>query len=210
MSDLFIHHPGSTALHRCPAGTKLLGLILAAVVVVAVRGPASALIGVLVAIGLVLWSGSGLRRLVRSLRGLVVVLVLLAAFHTWQHGWQRATETVGDLVTVVLLATVVTATTPVTAMLDTIARALRPLRRVGVHPGRVALAFALTLRTIPYAVTLAGETRDAARARGLERNLRARLVPVVLRMVAHARTTGDALWARDVAELEPAGRGDDR
>src|SRR5699024_2225429 len=105
---------------------------------------------------------------------------------------------------------VVTATTPVTAMLDALTTGLRPLSRVGIHPGRVALAFALTLRTIPYAIELAAETRDAARARGLERHPRARLIPLVLRMVAHARTTGDALWARDVAELEHSDRPGDR
>lgn len=202
MSDLFGHQPGSTALHRMPAGAKLLGLLLAAVVVVAVRGPVAAAIGVVVAVALVGRAGIGIGRLVRSLRGLLIVLVLLAAFHTWQHGWPRAVESVGDLVTLVLLATVVTTTTPVTAMLDALTTALRPLRRLGAHPGRVALAFALTLRTIPYAVALADETRDAARARGLERDPRARLVPLVLRMVAHARTTGDALWARDVEDLD--------
>ena len=40
------------------------------------------------------------------------------------------------------------------------------------------------------------ETRDAARARGLERNPRAVLIPAAVRMVAHARATGDALAAR--------------
>lgn len=210
MSTLFAHHPGTTLLHRLPAGAKLLALLLAAVAVVAVRGPVTAGVGVVVAVVLVVWSGIGLRRLLLSLRGLVAVLALLAVFHTWQHGWQRAIETVGDLVTLVLLATVVTATTAVTAMLDALTAALRPLRRTGVHPGRVALAFALTLRTIPYAIELATETRDAARARGLERDPRARVIPLVLRMVAHARTTGEALWARDVAELEASGDPGDR
>lgn len=210
MSELFAHHPGTTPLHRLPAGAKLLGLLVAAVVVMVVRGPIAALVGTAVAVLFVLWSGIGLRRLLRSLRALAVVLVALAVFHTWQHGWQRAVETVGDLVTLVLLATVVTATTPVTGMLDAVTAGLRPLRRIGVQPGRVALAFALTLRTIPYALHLAAESRNAARARGLERDPRARLVPVVLRMVAHARATGDALWARDVAELEPSDEADDQ
>jgi biotin transport system permease protein len=43
----------------------------------------------------------------------------------------RAVESVGDLVTLALLVTVLTVTTPVDEMLDTITQALRPLRRSG-------------------------------------------------------------------------------
>ena len=49
-------------------------------------------------------------------------------------------------------------------------------------------------------VRTTSETRDAARARGLERNPRAVLVPAAVRMVAHARATGDALAARGLGE----------
>ena len=45
-----------------------------------------------------------------------------------------------------------------------------------------------------------GATRDAARARGLERNPRAYLTPLVIRVVAHARATGDALHARGIGD----------
>ena len=40
----------------------------------------------------------------------------------------------------------------------------------------------------------------AARARGLDRNLRAYATPLVLRMVAHARHTGEALQARGLGD----------
>ena len=44
------------------------------------------------------------------------------------------------------------------------------------------------------------QTGDAARARGLERDPRARLVPLVVRSVAHARATGEALDARGIGD----------
>ena len=88
--------------------------------------------------------------------------LLLGAFQLWQQGWLRAVESVGDLLALVLLATVVTMTTPVDAMVDTMTRALRPFRRVGVDPEAVALAFSLTLRAIPATVEIAEETRQAA------------------------------------------------
>ena len=194
------HRPGTSLLHRLPAGAKLLGFFVAGVVVVAVRGPVSALAFLAVAVALTAWSGAGPRTVLRSLRGILVMAVLLAAYQTWQHGWPRAVESVGDLVSLVLLATVLTATTPVDEILDTLTRALRPFRRLGVDPEQVALAFSLTLRAIPTTIEIADQTRDAAVARGLERDPRARLVPLVIRVVSHARATGDALHARGIGD----------
>lgn len=195
---LGIHQPGDSWLHRLPAGTKVLGLLVASVVVVLVDGPPTVAVQLVLAVAVVASAGMGWRPLLRSLRGLAVVVTLLAAYLLWQQGWVRAVESVGDLVTLVLLATVLTATTPVDEMLDTITRALRPLRRLGVDPDSVALAFSLMIRSIPTTIQIAEETRDAAVARGLERDPRARLTPVVLRVVAHARATGDALHARGI------------
>ena len=194
------HRPGTTLLHRLPAGAKLAAFLVVGVVVVAVRGPVSALAFLVGAVGLAVWSGMPLRAALRSLRGILVMAALLAAYQSWQHGWPRAVESVGDLVTLVLLATVLTVTTAVDEILDTVTRALRPFRRVGVDADQVALAFALTIRAIPTTIEIADETRDAALARGLERDPRARLTPVVIRVVAHARATGDALHARGLGD----------
>lgn len=201
MSDLLgIHHPGSTLLHRLRAGTKLLLLMLAGLVVVLVAGPLSAVCFLGAAVLVLLWSGARLAVTVRALRGLLVMTVLLAGWHVWQNGWPRAVEVVGDLLTLVLLATTLTVTTPVDEIMDAVTGALRPLRRFGVDPEAVGLAFSLMLRAIPSTMGIARETRDAALARGLERDPRARLTPLVLRVVAQARATGDALHARGVGD----------
>jgi biotin transport system permease protein len=167
---------------------------------VAARGPWSAVAAVALAAGVLGWSGARPGPTARALRGLLLVLALLAAWHLWQSGPARAIEVVGDLLALVLLATAFTTCTPVDEVLDALTRALRPLRRVGVDPDRVALVFSLMLRAIPDTIALAEETRDAARARGLERDPRARLTPLVLRVVARAHDTGDALHARGVGD----------
>ena len=200
MSLLGLHQPGTTWLHRLPASAKLLGLVGASIVVVVVRGPEGALAGLAVAVGLAAWSGAGVRPLLRSLRTVLVMAALLLAYTAWQRGWERAVEVTADLLTLVLLATVLTVTTAIDEILDAITRGLGPLRRLGVDPERVALAFSLMIRAVPVMLELAVETRDAARARGLERDPRARLVPLVIRSVAHARATGDALDARGIGD----------
>lgn len=197
---LGLYRPGSTLLHRAPPGGKLLGLCLTGLLVVAVGGPLSTAVLLTLTVALLIWSGTGLRALLRTLRGLALMVLLLGAWQTWQHGWARAFESVGDLVGLVLLATVLTVTTPVDALLDSLTRALRPFHRLGVDADQVALAFALMLRAVPGTLEIAAETRDAAAARGLSRDPRARLTPLVIRVVARARATGEALQARGIGD----------
>nr|WP_243752068.1 CbiQ family ECF transporter T component [Leucobacter weissii] len=181
-------------------GAKLIGLFAFAAAVVAVHGVASTAIALLLALALTALAGLRGRELWISTRGFVFVAIPLFAFQWWQRGWQHGFEVVGDLLAMILAASAVTASTAAADMLDTISWALRPFRRLGVDPERVALAFSLVIRSIPSILGIARETRTAARARGLERAPRALLIPFVLRTVAHAQLVGQALAARGVGE----------
>lgn len=197
---LTTYRPGTSPVHRLPAGAKLTLLCVAALALALARGWPSATAAVGAALTLLVVAGTPIRVLAATLRGLALLVLGLGTWLTWQIGWQRATETVGDLAALVLLATLVTTTTRVDAMLDVVEQGLRPLRPIGVRPHRVALAISLVLRAIPATAGLAQETADAARARGLERDPRARLTPFVLRLVRDARVRGEALHARGVGD----------
>lgn len=200
VSPLGEYRPGTSVLHRLPVGAKLLGLVALSIVAVVWRGvPTTAAVTGLAVLGCVV-GGVPLRRAARSIRTVLLAMVLLAAYQVWQNGAERAFVVVGALLALVLLATVFTTTTAVEQMIDAITRWLEPFRRFGVRPELVALAFSLMIRGIPLTLEIAAETRDAARARGLERNPRAYLTPLVIRVVAHARATGDALHARGIGD----------
>jgi biotin transport system permease protein len=92
----------------------------------------------------------------------------------------------------------VTLTTRTTDLVDTVVRAVRPLRRVGVEPERVGLLLALAIRSVPVVAAIAGEVRDAQRARGLSTDPRAYAVPLIIRSLRHADALGEALVARGV------------
>lgn len=197
-----LYRPGRTILHRTPAGAKLVALTAVSLLLMSVTGPWSTLVALGLALALVGHSGIGIRPLLRTVRGLAIVAAALTAHAAWQRGWASAFEPVGDLVALVLLSTVLTATTSVEEVLDTLVAAAGPLRRVGIDPERFALACSLAIRSIPTIAEIAVQTRDAALARGLQRDLRARLVPLVVRTVAHAYAVGDALTARGILETE--------
>ncbi|MET0821218.1 MAG: energy-coupling factor transporter transmembrane component T [Aeromicrobium sp.] len=194
------YRPGTTMVHRIPAGPKLGLLALFGVATVAVPGAWPA-VGLLAAtIGMAAWVRMPLRSTLRALRPLLLVIVVVTAFQVWQQGWSTAVHVVAGLLASVVAAMVFTATTSIDAMLDAITRGLGPFRRVGANPERFALAFSLVLRSIPGILAIAQETRAAAKARGLERNPRALLVPMAIRTVAHAYETGAALHARGLGD----------
>ena len=197
---LGLHRPGTTVLHRVRPATKLVGLLVLGVGVAVASGVVASVALLVVAVLAATVARMPWRQ---TLRGLVPVLVLavgIAAFQTWQRGWATGVEVAADLLTLVLGATVVTATTRVDRMIDVLTRAARPLGRLGVRPDVVGLSFALVLRTVPELARTAAEVRDAARARGLERNPRAVLVPTALRTVGRAHRVGEALAARGVVD----------
>ena len=194
-----LYHPGSTALHRMPAGVKLAGLTALGVGLVVLRGPASGVAALAGALAVVFAARLPVRSTALGLTPIAVTALLVAGYQTWQRGWPLGVEIGADLLALVLAATAVTATTPADRLLDLLSRAVRPLRR-WLDPESFALAVALMLRTIPALGRLFAEVRDAARARGLERSPRALLVPFAIRAVARARLTGDALAARGVGD----------
>ena len=197
---LGLYRPGTSWLHRRGAGSKAAALAVLGLSVVVLRGPWWAL-GLLA--GIVLLAVSArlpLRTTTRALVPLLVTALLVGGYQCWQRGWATGVEIAADLVTVVLAATVVTATTSADRMLDALTRALGPLRRVGGAPETVALAVGLMLRAVPALMRTATEVRNAARARGLERDPRALLVPAAVRAVGRARATGEALAARGIGD----------
>nr|WP_227467195.1 energy-coupling factor transporter transmembrane protein EcfT [Nocardioides lijunqiniae] len=187
-------------MHRLPVGVKVLGLGAFSLTVVLVRDARASWVFLAVALAVALLARTRLAVLARATRVVLLFAAFVGALQWWLYGRDKAVETLVDLVALALAAVVVSATTPVNAMLDALVRWVRPLRRVGVDPDRVALTFALAIQSLPGTVALALETRDAARARGLGRHPRAYLTPFVIRVVARAHETGDALHARGIGD----------
>jgi biotin transport system permease protein len=188
--------PGSSMVHRAPAGVKLLLLLAAGVVAVLLDRPWQ----VLAALGLVLVlygaADLPLRVIARQLRPLLWIGGFTAVFHVLVNGWQRAFVVVGVLTALVLLAALVTLTTRTTDLVDAVVAGCRPMRVVGVDPARIGLVIALGIRCVPVVVALAEEVRDAQRARGLTASPRAFAVPLLVRSLRHADALGEALTAR--------------
>ena len=179
-SLLGLHQPGEGWLFRLGVGWKYLLMLTLSLPALILQAWPVTLGSLALTIALLASSGIGPARMLRIGWAMWLILGLLA----------------------VLAARLLTLTTPTPELMEALIVALRPLRFVGLNPERIALAVALMIRSIPYLLGLFDEARDAARARGAERNVVALLMPMVLGSVAHAERTGEALAARGLGERE--------
>lgn len=196
MLGLYLHR--ESVIHRLPAGAKLGGLLLVTVAVLALPGGwgavAAALIGAAVLVAARLPAG----RVLAELRAPVVMLTLLFGFQALLAGggWEETVVAVSRFAALILLATLVTLTTRVMDMVDLFERLFGLLRPVGVNPAKMALMLALTIRFIPLLGEQVREVRMAQRARGVERNIAALFVPLLVKILTMADDLTAALEAR--------------
>lgn len=199
ISLLGIYRPGTTPLHRASAGLKSLLLLLTVVVTMLVSDPVTS-IGIMCACVLLLVSTAPPPKpTLRALGVIMVIAALTVSFQIWRGELERAIDVAADLTSVAALALAISCSTPMESMLDLVSRLVRPFGRI-LPPETIGLMFALTLRSIPEAARIFIEARTAARARGLERDPRAVLIPGATRTVGFAIQLGQALHARGIAE----------
>ena len=211
---LALYVPSASVLHRTPAGWKLLSLAGLSVLVFAVPTlpvVTGALAAVLV-VGLVV-ARLPSAVLVRQARTVLWWLIAILALHTLLTDVLTGTLTALRLLTLVLAAAVVTATTRVTEMVAVVERVCRPLQWVGVRPARIGLVIAMALRFIPLISERAQRIREAQAARGGSvrglRGLTTMVVPLLVQVLQLAHTVSEALDARG-ADDAPVRRGGPR
>ena len=163
-----LHRPGTSLVHRAPAGLKLVLLMTVAITVSVVQSTPWVVAAVAaVTVLLYLVAGLGFRGLAQQVLAARWLIVILAATQLLFLPLPTALLHTGRVVLILLLAALVTMTTSTAAMLDTVERALGPFRRFGVDPVRVGLLLAITIATIPVLQSFAATVREAQLARGV-------------------------------------------
>lgn len=199
-SLLGIYEPGDGWLFRLPIGAKYLLMLAVAVVPIVVGSWWATLLAIVVVTVLLLTSAIPPRRVFGIGLYLWVLLAVLAVYQLVSLRPEQAVVVPGNLLAAVLAARMLTLTTSTPDLMDALARALAPLRRVRVNPQAVTLTIALMIRSIPFLAGAVQDARDAARARGKDRNPALLLTPAVVGAVAYAERTGEALHARGLPE----------
>lgn len=210
MTPLGLYEPGTSPLHRFPAGPSLLVVLVFAGGTVAtadprVLGGACGLVALGFIVARVPW-----RRVWPLLRTLALLLVLIGVVQWWLLGPDRALVIALRLMTAIGVATLFTLTTRVDDLVSAVERGLGPLRRFGIHPERVGLLVGLTIQSVGTLSSIAGQVRAAAKARGAGGSVTAFAVPFMIRTLRHADALGEALAARGWGDDDGSGPAQDR
>lgn len=185
-----------TWLHRIPAGAKLVVLAVAGAAVFLVDD-LRVLAGFVAAAALLpLSAWLPLKAVVRQTLPAAILIALVGGFHLLMGDIETAAQVSARLATVILLAVVLTLTTRVSAMVEAIETGARPLKVFGVDPAKVGLTLSLAIRFIPVLFAMIGEIREAQKARGLEGNVLAVVMPLLVRTLKMADDLADAITAR--------------
>lgn len=196
---IVLYRPGTSLLHRMPAGVKVLVFAALALAIALTAGTVWAVpVAGFITLSLYLLAGLGIPALLRQLYAARwIVLVMLVTQVLFLPVWVAATNTARVLV-VIVLAALITLTTRIPALLDATERALAPLKRFGVNPAGIGLLLALTITAIPVIGGFAADIRDAQRARGAPVRLQTFVVPLLVMSLRHSDELADALTARGI------------
>lgn len=192
--------PVGSPLERIGVGWKYALMLVATIPAIAIGRWWFSLAAVVAVVAVLVWAKVGVRRAVGLGLGMLVVCALIVLVQALADQAVLGVVVVENLVLAVYATRLLTLTTPMPELVDAVAHIGAPLRLVHVDPDRVALAVAVMVRSIPHLIGAFDEVRDARTARGISRNPVAYLTPVVVRTVAYAHATGDALAARGLGE----------
>lgn len=190
------HVARETWLHRIGAGPKLLGLAVLSVLL----GWTSHWLVLLVACAIILGvygftiPAAGAR--LKLYRPLAPLLIGIALLQVYTSGWEMALATLLRLVAMIALADLITATTPMLAMMDALQPLFKLLRPFGLDPRRLSLAVALMLRFIPVIMSEWAKREEAWRARTGRRPPLRLLAPFFADILRLADHVSEALTAR--------------
>ncbi len=192
---LSLYHKSDSFLHRLSAGYKLLSLVGVGSLVFVFdtlffSGSILALI-----LALYRFARIPLEKCWRQIQPVIWLLGIIFLAQVFITGWEVACLIVVRFAALILAAGLVTLTTLTSDMIAAIEACLHPVRR-WVAVEKVSLALSLAIRFIPVIADITHEVREAQRVRGLERNLFAVAVPVIIRTLKMGTQIAEALDAR--------------
>lgn len=194
MISLYIAH--QSWLHRLPAGLKLLVLLVASLALLPVSNPWALSAGCALAAGIYVSLGRpGVERLI-GLRSILLLVLGLGLFQGLVMNWHVAWLSVARLIVMIMIADLVSATTPMQDMMRVIRPLLAPFRLLGLNPDRLSLAVALVIRFIPSLLAQWQAQSAAWRARANKRAGVRLLAPFMALTMSRTDKIAEALIAR--------------
>lgn len=190
----YVHR--DSPIHSISAGLKVLALVLGGTAIFLVQSLEIILVLLVLVMALYWVAHIPTRTMLAQIRPAMWIFITIFLFQIVTTDVIFGALVVARFIVLLLLASLVTLTTPTSKMIDAIERSIGWLRLTGVNPGKVSLALSLFLRFIPVVASVTSEVREAQKARGLERSVIAVAMPVIIRTLKMADDVSNAIDAR--------------
>jgi biotin transport system permease protein len=185
-----------TVIHCLPAGVKIL-LSLAGSFALFATNDVALLTGLIGAIILLYVAARlPLGVIFAALRPVLIMCGFIFALQLAVAGLPQAAAAALRIVSLVLLTSLVTLTTRLSDMLDTLTSAARRLAPFGVDPPKIALAVGLTIRFIPMLLHDMQEVQNARKTRGAKGFSIMAAGPLIIKILRMTDALGNAIAAR--------------
>ena len=187
-------------LHRMPAVLKIITLFAFSILVFSISNFFVLLSFLIVAVGLALCAKLS-KSIVMSLLKTIIPFVVFfmfyeAIFQTWQLGVMLSLR----LSTVVLAASIISATTSSLDFISALEKILSPLQRFKIKTKNLTLGVWMALRFIPLIQQNLSEIKIAQQARGLRKNSMTLLIPLLIKTFKTADAVSEAIEIRGLGE----------
>lgn len=192
---LSLYFNSDSPIHSLPAGLKLSFLVVLGTTLFLISNIppiVAALVGIFF---LYIVAKIPFRLLIAQIKPALFLLAVIFLAQGLINSWELGLLVVVRFAVLILAASLVTLTTLTSDLVMAIERALSPFSR-WVPVEKVSLAISLAIRFIPVIATLTKEVREAQRVRGLEKNIFAVAMPVVIRTLKMGDQVAEALDAR--------------
>ena len=187
---------GKTFVHRLPAGLKLFIVFFVSIGLFYFASLPLAIVSLIVVWCLFFLAGFPFFKPVLELKKISWLLAALFIVQYFSVNFESAALIVIRLSSLLLLATLVTLTTPFSRMMACFEKLFSFMRVFGVNPAKISLGLSLTLRFIAVFSDISQEVREAQKARGLENSVFAVIMPVLIRSLKVQADVAAAIEAR--------------
>jgi biotin transport system permease protein len=196
---LSLYIAAETPLHRLPAGHKLLIVVVAGTGQFLISSWVALLAALLAVTGLYALARVPPRIAIRHTTPILPFLAVLAGTQVLLTTWEQAVVVCLRVLSVVLLANLVSLTTRTSAIIAVIEKVVARIPRHGqAMAPQIGILVAMTLRFIPLIKQEADDIRAAQQARGNSHGMLPLLLPLLIKTLRLADQVSEALDARGV------------
>jgi biotin transport system permease protein len=192
-----LYLPRNSPIHRLPGSAKLLFCLAGCLPLTFVNRPAPLGLALIAVIAAYRLARLPLAAMIQVLRPLLLVGGFIVGLQLAVAGWTEALTAGLRVASLVLLASLVTLTTPLAEMIEILTRAASPLSRLGLSPSRFGLAIALAIRFIPALGRDWHDIQQARLARGANSLSFFAFGPLLIKILCMTNVLGDAIAARN-------------